>query len=362
MLIFLDSNIICSDFKMKSPSFEVAQKVGTIVLGQIVVDEVCNKYKENLEEKVSKAKKAIQDLNDMLFKPHIVWNELDTSDECCKYKDFLEMFIIETGMTVAEPYPKDEHEVIVQRALQRKKPFKADGSTGYRDYLVWLTCLEVAKSYSSEDIHFISCNTRDFADSNDKEKLHPDLLADLAERKISEDRFYYWNSLKSFIDNYAKQKLDIIEARDALIAEIEKNEKGFLVPIQEFVKTRVIGSSLSGYDVLVPGNDEVLKAFDSDIDPHIEEISEIDSDGLLLNITMDCIGMVTSKIRSMDVKEIEEYELDVMVVDKNDDICALETLIGLQVQLRAVYSKNQKAVISVEIDDIGDYNCPYCPY
>lgn len=36
---------------MKSPSFEVAQKVGTIVLGQIVVDEVCNKYRENLEEK-----------------------------------------------------------------------------------------------------------------------------------------------------------------------------------------------------------------------------------------------------------------------------------------------------------------------
>lgn len=36
MLIFLDSNIICADYKMKSPSFEVAQKVGTIVLGQIV--------------------------------------------------------------------------------------------------------------------------------------------------------------------------------------------------------------------------------------------------------------------------------------------------------------------------------------
>lgn len=40
MLIFLDSNIICADYKMKSPSFEVAQKVGTIVLGQIVVDHV----------------------------------------------------------------------------------------------------------------------------------------------------------------------------------------------------------------------------------------------------------------------------------------------------------------------------------
>ncbi len=103
---------------MKNPSFEVAQKVGTIVLGQIVVDEVCNKYKEHLEERTSKARKANQDLNDMMFTPHIVWNELDISDECRKYKDFLEMFIIESGMTIAEPYPNDAHEIIVQRALQ----------------------------------------------------------------------------------------------------------------------------------------------------------------------------------------------------------------------------------------------------
>lgn len=136
MLVFLDSNIICSDYKMKSPSFEVAQKVGTIVLGQIVVDEVCNKYRENLEDKAAKTRKAIRDLNDQMFTLHIAWNELDVSDACSKYKDFLEMFIIESGMTIAEQYPNDAHEIIVQRALQLKKPFKADGSTGYRDYLV----------------------------------------------------------------------------------------------------------------------------------------------------------------------------------------------------------------------------------
>lgn len=52
-------------------------------------------------------------------------------------------------------------------------------------------CLEVARSYSSEEIHFISGNTRDFADENDKEKLHPDMLADLAEMNIPETRFFY---------------------------------------------------------------------------------------------------------------------------------------------------------------------------
>ncbi len=48
--------------------------MGTIVLGEIVIDEVCNKYRENLEERASKAKRAIRDLNDMLFTHYTVWD------------------------------------------------------------------------------------------------------------------------------------------------------------------------------------------------------------------------------------------------------------------------------------------------
>lgn len=362
MLIFIDSNILCSNYRMKGPSFEVAQRVGTIVLGQIVVDEVCNKFKENLVEQVTKVNNAIRDLNKLIDESPISLDEIDVEEKCNEYKDFLEMFIIESGMTVAEDYPDIKHEIVVRRALQRKKPFKTDGSTGYRDYLVWQTCLDVAQRYTSEEIHFISENTRDFADQNDREKLHPDLLEDLTEMKIPESRFFYWNSLRNFIDKYAKQKLDIIEAHEALVDEIEKNETGFLVPVRDFVGSKVIGCSLSGYDVLVPGESEVLKEFTSDVEPQIEDISELDDDRLLLGITMDCIGVVTSVIHSSDIKEIEEYDMNVEVVDKKEGICNLETTLGLQVQLRAVYSKDQKAVTSVEIDDIDDYNCPYCPY
>lgn len=87
MLIFVDSNILCSNYYMMGPSFEVARKVGTIVLGQIIVDEVCNEFKENLVEQVSKAKSAIQDLNKMLLESSFSLAERDIADECNKYKD-----------------------------------------------------------------------------------------------------------------------------------------------------------------------------------------------------------------------------------------------------------------------------------
>ena len=35
-----------------------------------------------------------------------------------------------------------------------------------------------------------------------------------------------------------------MEAKEALIAEIEKDDKGLLLPIQEFLNTQVVGCSL----------------------------------------------------------------------------------------------------------------------
>ena len=48
---------------------------------------------------------------------------------------------------------------------------------------------------------------------NDKEKLHSDLLSDLVEWKIPDTRFFFWNSLKSFIDKYAKTKFELNTAK-----------------------------------------------------------------------------------------------------------------------------------------------------
>ena len=51
-----------------------------------------------------------------------------------------------------------------------------------------------------------------------------------------------------------------------------------------------------------------------------------------------------------------------IIVDRNNGICNLETTVGIQLKLQAVYSKSKQSITSIEIDDINDYNCPYCPY
>ena len=365
MMIFLDSSILCSNYYMKGPSFDIVQKVGTIVLGQIVMDEVCNKYQETLKEQYAKMRRSIEDVNKIASAIINVPDEKLVSEECKKYRDFLDMYIIESGMTVPEEYPSISHEKIVNRALQRKKPFKSDGSSGYRDYLVWETCLRLAEVYAYEDIHFISSNTRDFSDSNEREKLHPDLLDDLKERKISENRFHYWTSLKSFIDNCAGIIAADIDKRESIISEIQHNVNGFIQPINQFIENKLVGLNINDQDILIPGINAVLIGFDDLSNFDIEDVSNLNENEseYLLDIRIDGVGIVESNSDTQEIKEFEDILFDIEIINRHGNgKCTVRTLVGMKAHLRALYNKAKQHITSIELDYLDDYNCPYCPY
>lgn len=365
MMIFLDSSILCSNYYMKGPSFDIVQKVGTIVLGQIVMDEVCNKYQETLKEQYAKMRRSIEDVNKIASAIINVPDEKLVSEECKKYRDFLDMYIIESGMTVPEEYPSISHEKIVNRALQRKKPFKSDGSSGYRDYLVWETCLRLAEVYAYEDIHFISSNTRDFSDSNEREKLHPDLLDDLKERKISENRFHYWTSLKSFIDNCAGIIAADIDKRESIISEIQNNVNGFIQPINQFIENKLVGLNINDQDILLPGANAVLIGYDDLSDFVIEDISNLNDNKseYLIDICIDGVGIVESSSDTQEIKDFEDIVFDIEIVNQHGNgKCTVRMLVGMKAHLRALYDKAKQHITSIELDYLDDYNCQYCSY
>lgn len=363
MIIFLDSNILCSNFYMRGPSFEIIKSVGTVVLGQIVVDEVCNKYREMLHEWVHKLQRTTQDINKMISEPLENVDDKLIEKELEKYKGFLDFFVIKSGMTVPEVYPQVSHEEVVKRALDRKKPFKSDGSTGYRDFLVWRTCVNIAKSYSSEDVHFISTNTRDFADTTDKKnsnKLHPDLLRDLYDSGISEKRLHYWSSLKNFVDGFAGAIAEENHERQKAISTIEMNVEGYQKPIQQFIDSSLIGIDISEYDILVPGECLILKEVDHYSDFFVENISKVNNEEYLLDICIDSIGIIETCSNLAEIQEFEDIEMEIEILQKEGNkVLALVTT-GFKIHLRAIYNTENSSIASVELDYLDDYYCPYC--
>ena len=187
MLIFLDSSIFCADFHLTSTSFELLKdyicKGGNwLCFSEIVIDEVKNKYKERITGLWQKANSDIQELNKSMVTNVPTIPEEHISREMKSYEDFWDMIPFQYGNGAPEDYPTTTHRDVVHRALERKKPFKDDGKDGYRDYLIWLTFLNVVHHYAMDEACFITLNTRDFSDPIDKKELHPQLKRDLEDK------------------------------------------------------------------------------------------------------------------------------------------------------------------------------------
>lgn len=364
MLIVLDSNILCSDFYMKNLKFELINKVGTIVLGEIVVDEVCNKYREYLLANYEALKKSLNNINKVIPKPvHSI--DISIEYEVKRYRDFLEMLSIQNEIIYVDNYPTVSHKEIVTRALMRKKPFKQDGSTGYRDYLVWTTCLEIAKNYAYEEIHFITQNVNDFSDLKNKKILHSDLMDDLKQYGIDASRFHYWISINEFVENHIQPSIDKLENKAKITSQIESSSE-YYRKIKSFIDDSVIGICLSSCEVLLPGNNIVLKKVD-ELDTDIEEISPIDDDNYLLEIKVDSFCLVEAEMRLEDYYNIDNSEewddvlWDVTLKKKYDNgICLVQMITTLYIHLNGKYNISNDSINTIQLDYIKDNNCDYC--
>ena len=55
------------------------------------------------------------------------------------------------------------------------------------------------------------------------------------------------------------------------------------------------------------------------------------------------------------------WENSEIVIDNNDSFI-VETEVVLEIKTDIIYNIKEKRIISFEVVDIDDGNCPYCPY
>ncbi|MFZ2384740.1 MAG: PIN domain-containing protein [Candidatus Omnitrophota bacterium] len=99
---------------------------------------------------------------------------------------------------------KDEYlQEIVKRAIYRVKPCTERGEE-FRDVLLWLTVLDIARLAKNDELIFISNNIHQFSDG--KNSLHSDLFKETENAKL---QIKYYQSLDQFIEAHAV-KIDFI--------------------------------------------------------------------------------------------------------------------------------------------------------
>lgn len=224
--IILDTNILMADFLLKtSPSHIqlvkfVRRANSSIVLPQIVLEETEAHYQRQLHAKRLSLEKAMKDYQ------RIAGSELDIPEQCFErtidnYANYLGRQL--WGLLEILPYKQDYLDEVVSRAINRRKPCSSSGE-GFRDAILWLTIIDFAKWYKSEPVVFITNNTRDFCDS-DNRTLHHQLQEELTGLGLT---IALYTSLSGFLAEHGT-KTEWATKEWVLRSLAEKNIDGELV-------------------------------------------------------------------------------------------------------------------------------------
>lgn len=161
-----------------------------------------------------------------------------------EYKSKVDKFINDYNVKVID-YPKISLRDITIRDLEKKKPFKKNGS-GYRDFIIWECLKSEVKSWGGDTVVFISNNSRDFG-------VAPNLDKCLEEEIKNEiHKFKYYNSLNDFNNDMILPRLKTIESllgkfNDKKIYDFDLY-KWLLDHLKDIIYDNEIGQSILGFD------------------------------------------------------------------------------------------------------------------
>ena len=133
-------------------------------------EEVVAKYNEMLMQKYYKAHSALENLKKQFSSNlNITISKKRIILEADNYRMIFKNLLYTKNCLIVKT-PLVRHKEIINRCLQKKRPFKKNDS-GYKDFLIWKTLLDIIKKSSDKKITFI---TADYNDFYDNDRIHQD--------------------------------------------------------------------------------------------------------------------------------------------------------------------------------------------
>ncbi len=215
MNVIFDTNILMNtnDFHCNSDEFKflfdnIFLSFSSYYIPQICIDELVNKYKNEICKKYHEIQKLIRklgfEINSEQFSRLQINKTVDKFyseiNDCIKksnnrlelnnsiqveieknvedYRNYIEKLFTSHRIQILS-YPSINHESIVERIFKKLKPFDQN-ENGYRDYIIWCTIKELMlfDEFCYEYI-FITNNKKDFCRNDNPLYIHPDYINDI---------------------------------------------------------------------------------------------------------------------------------------------------------------------------------------
>lgn len=201
MNLILDTNIFISNPTLSSMNWDVLNDYllktdSKIIMPQIINKEISAVYKRRLQKEYSRYKSSMKSVNDMILES-IKDNGVNIEEQADKIKTHIFQKLNIKDSQIIEHKP-DYLDKAIYRAVNHIRPC-SDKKEEFRDTIIWLTLIDMAKMSSEKIMAFITNNTKDFYR---EDKLHPDLQRDLEENGI---KILLFTSLSDFIKDHSNK-------------------------------------------------------------------------------------------------------------------------------------------------------------
>lgn len=361
MKVVLDSNILIADFNLKTPNFTVLfesskNKRIDLFIPQVVLDEVVNKYEQQISKMYSEISTQIRKYNKLTSNSFENPIESDSIQNAVNmYKDKINSIFEENAITIL-PYPDVDHAVLARKAMLSKKPFNSN-EKGYRDNLIWenikkIVADENPNAIVSPELVFITGNYKDF--SGKSNELHEELIEELIDENKSEDIVLY-ESLGEFNEKVSKLYFQEVVKFKERLENQDFWDFDLKSKIEAFLFEDFVGSELHNYRHFVPyANDSpIVYAINEDFELNITSVKQISSTEFLIDIDFDLETHMTYFIDKHDYWSSEEDDFSVIDLDWNDHVAFVESEVQLPISISLIIDAELN-IISIEINKIDD--------
>lgn len=340
-IIVIDTCVFISenDFFFKKPKFRLLKyiKDNKVIIPSVIIEEIVSNVKKKLvsiNENVVSQNKKIDDIGLSLDYHYIVLNGHEIDEAIEVFSKRIENFYKSNDIEIKN-YPSSiTLEEILNRALNRKKPFKEDGGdSGLKDYIIWKTIIQILKD-NDDELIFITNNKKDFCSDA---HVHHDLIEDI-------------------------EQLDL-----------KKNIK--ILTLDEYIKLHNIEKSLEDVNNIVSelldGNldvcsDDKLKDFENYLIDNLETITntlDIYSEFYCYQVQIDSLYEFTLMDDSIKFLELEDNEVYIEFFIK----CEADSSIGgwngvdigvlnICLKINLTYDKQDQLITSISIDEANFMN------
>jgi hypothetical protein len=295
-----------------------------LIVPEVVVREVVGRYKAALRRDATAAASARKKLQRLTHDvPAQDTVAVDLEAKTAEYETFLRGTLERNGALVL-PLPEIDVSDLVDRAVQRRRPFDENGS-GFRDCLLWETVVNELRDSTHTDLTLVSRDGKAFQESKGSSLLHPDLYRELTSRDIL-GRVTLVDSLAEYFSTLENGNATLTAQ---IISDLESHEEQLIERAEEqLVLAELSSASLPLVTVSVVEVSDTTITFDSATEPAPGEKLVLISLTVESNLILDIpeissvhdvrVGSVVvpgHATYNLETQEFEDLEVDLPGID-----------------------------------------------